>query len=205
MTAIVDYGVGNIFSLQSSLQAINIPCKVTNVQEELLQADHVILPGVGAFGDAMKKLEERNLDELLKKIAQKGTPLLGICLGMQLLFETSYEFGEHKGLGLIPGQVIDLKGALEENNFSYKVPHMGWNKLEVRKESALVNKIGQNEYVYYVHSFLASNCKEYTIAESEYGVYVPGIVENKNVFGAQFHPEKSGPVGLQILQSFCEL
>lgn len=205
MTAIVDYGVGNIFSLQSSLQAVNIPCKVTNCEEELWRADHVILPGVGAFGDAIKKLKDQKLDTLLQKIAQKGTPLLGICLGMQLLFETSYEFGEHQGLGLIPGQVVSLENALKENNFLYKVPHMGWNKLEIRKKSMLLQKIGQEEYVYYVHSFLASNCKQNTIAESEYGVYVPGVVENNNIFGAQFHPEKSGPVGLQILQSFCEL
>lgn len=205
MTAIVDYGVGNIFSLQSSLRAINIPCKVTNVQEELWQADHIILPGVGAFGDAIKKLKEQNLDTLLKEIAQKGTPLLGICLGMQLLFETSYEFGTHEGLGLIEGNITSIANELEQKNISLKVPHMGWNKLQIFKKSPLLDKIGQEEYVYYVHSFMASDCRESTVAESEYAIHIPGVVANGNVFGTQFHPEKSGPVGLQILQSFCEL
>lgn len=203
MIAILDYGVGNLFSLSGSLKALGLEAEITGDPDRLQAADRIILPGVGAFGDARAKLEEAGLVSVLKKEAEKK-PLLGICLGMQLLFDTSMEYGVHKGLGLIPGQVEDLKGALTDKNL--KVPHMGWNRLEIKKDDPLFRYIENGAYVYYVHSYYAAHCEESTLAVSMYGnVPVTGVVRRGNVWGTQFHPEKSGDTGLLILKAFSEL
>lgn len=203
MIAIIDYGVGNLFSLSGSLKALGLEAEITGDPDRLQAADRIILPGVGAFGDARAKLEEAGLVPVLKKEAEKK-PLLGICLGMQLLFDTSMEYGVHKGLGLIPGQVEDLKGALTDKNL--KVPHMGWNRLEIKKDDPLFRYIENGAYVYYVHSYYAAHCEESTLAVSMYGnVPVTGVVRRGNVWGTQFHPEKSGDTGLLILKAFSEL
>ena len=203
MIAILDYGVGNLFSLSGSLKALGLEAGITGDPDRLQAADRIILPGVGAFGDARAKLEEAGLVPVLKKEAEKK-PLLGICLGMQLLFDTSMEYGVHKGLGLIPGQVEDLKGALTDKNL--KVPHMGWNRLEIKKDDPLFRYIENGAYVYYVHSYYAAHCEESTLAVSMYGnVPVTGVVRRGNVWGTQFHPEKSGDTGLLILKAFSEL
>lgn len=203
MIAILDYGVGNLFSLWGSLKALGLEAEITGDPARLQAADRIILPGVGAFGDARAKLEEAGLISVLKKEAERK-PLLGICLGMQLLFDTSMEYGMHKGLGLIPGQVEDLKGALTDKTL--KVPHMGWNRLEIRREDPLFRYIENGAYVYYVHSYYAAHCEESTLAVSRYGnVSVTGVVRRGNVWGTQFHPEKSGETGLLILKAFSEL
>ena len=203
MIAILDYGVGNLFSLSGSLKALGLEAEITGDPDRLQAADRIILPGVGAFGDARAKLEEAGLVPVLKKEAEKK-PLLGICLGMQLLFDTSMEYGVHQGLGLIPGQVEDLKGALTDKNL--KVPHMGWNRLEIKKDDPLFRYIENGAYVYYVHSYYAAHCEESTLAVSMYGnVPVTGVVRRGNVWGTQFHPEKSGDTGLLILKAFSEL
>lgn len=203
MIAILDYGVGNLFSLSGSLKALGLEAEITGDPDRLQAADRIILPGVGAFGDARAKLEEAGLVPVLKKEAEKK-PLLGICLGMQLLFDTSMEYGVHKGLGLIPGQVEDLKGALTDKNL--KVPHMGWNRLEIKKDDPLFRYIENGAYVYYVHSYYAAHCEESTLAVSMYGnVPVTGVVRRGNVWGTQFHPEKSGDTGLLILKAFSKL
>lgn len=203
MIAIFDYGVGNLFSLSGSLKALGLETEITGDPARLQAADRIILPGVGAFGDARAKLEEAGLVPVLKKEAERK-PLLGICLGMQLLFDTSMEYGMHKGLGLIPGQVEDLKGALTDKTL--KVPHMGWNRLEIRREDPLFRYIENGAYVYYVHSYYAAHCEESTLAVSQYGnVSVTGVVRRGNVWGTQFHPEKSGETGLLILKAFSEL
>lgn len=203
MIALIDYGVGNLFSLSGSLKALGLEAEITGDPDRLQAADRIILPGVGAFGDARAKLEEAGLVPILKKEAEKK-PLLGICLGMQLLFDTSMEYGVHKGLGLIPGQVEDLKGALTDKNL--KVPHMGWNRLEIKKDDPLFRYIENGAYVYYVHSYYAAHCEESTLAVSMYGnVPVTGVVRRGNVWGTQFHPEKSGDTGLLILKAFSEL
>lgn len=205
MTVVIDYGVGNLFSLQSSLSALGIPSKISKEPVEILSAERVILPGVGAFGDAMDKLRETGLVETVKQVAEKGMPLMGICLGMQLLFEKSSEFGAHEGLGLIKGEIADLTQTLRTAGYSYKVPHMGWNPLRFVRKSPLLKYAKEGEYVYYVHSFYAVNCENSLVATSEYGVDVPGIVQSGNVFGTQFHPEKSGEDGLKILRAFAEV
>ena len=200
MIAIVDYGVGNLFSLKCSLDYIGLKSKITSDEKELRQADKIILPGVGAFGDAIKKLESTGLIPVIKEEAEKK-PLLGICLGMQLLLEKSYEFGEYEGLGFIPGDVIQFDIPKE-----YKVPHMGWNSLDItQKDCPLLKYIKDGDYVYYVHSFYAKTEPKYVVATSNYAINVTGIVWNKNVYGTQFHPEKSGGVGLNILKAFGEL
>lgn len=202
MVAIVDYGVGNLHSIHSALTFLGQNAVVTGNAEEILSADRVILPGVGAFGDAVDKLRNTGLDVPLCAVAKRGTPLLGICLGMQLLFEKSEEFGWHRGLGLVPGRVCALAGDIAAN---YKVPHMGWNVLQyVQANSPMLRRCNEGDYVYYVHSFYATACDAFVVATSDYGVDVPGIVQNANVFGTQFHPEKSGKVGLAILQSFID-
>lgn len=203
MIAILDYGVGNLFSLSSSLKALGLEAEITGESSRLQAADRIILPGVGAFGDARAKLEASGLADVLEEEAKKK-PLLGICLGMQLLFDKSLEYGTHKGLGLIPGQVEDLKGALTDKTL--KVPHMGWNRLEIRREDPLFRYIENGAYVYYVHSYYAAHCEESTLAASQYGnVSVTGVVRRGNVWGTQFHPEKSGETGLLILKAFSEL
>ncbi len=203
MIAIVDYGVGNLFSLSSSLKALGLECEVTRSPERLRAAERIIFPGVGAFGDARAKLEDTGLVPVLREEAQRK-PLMGICLGMQLLFDKGFEYGEHNGLGLIPGQVADLRPDL--NDKSIKVPHMGWNSLHIVKDDPLFKYFKDGEYVYYVHSFYARDCAESTLGTSEYGgVAVTGAARNGNVWGVQFHPEKSGDAGLRLLRAFAEL
>lgn len=206
MLAIIDYGVGNLFSLSRSLEYLGVECQVTRSLDELESADRIILPGVGAFGDARKKLEELSLVEPIQELAASGKPFLGICLGMQLLFDKSEEFGDHPGLGLIPGRIVSMREAFDQASIDLKVPQIGWNKLDVKKaDSLLVKSLGENDFVYYVHSYYATDCQEHLVADSEYGISIPGIVQNKNVFGTQFHPEKSGEVGLNILKAFTEV
>lgn len=203
MIAIVDYGVGNLFSLSSSLRALGVETEVTRNAERLQAADRIILPGVGAFGDAKAKLEATGLTPVLLEAAEKK-PLLGICLGMQLLLDKSYEYGEHVGLGLVPGVVSDLRESLDDP--ALKVPHMGWNSLQIVRDDPLFRYFRNGEYVYYVHSFYAKECAESTLGVSQYGnVPVTGVVRRGNVWGTQFHPEKSGDAGLRLLRAFAEL
>ncbi len=203
MIAIVDYGVGNLFSLRSSLRSLGLETEVSGEAERLRAADRIILPGVGAFGDAGAKLEATGLAPALREEAGRK-PFLGICLGMQLLFDRSFEYGEHPGLGLIPGQVDFLGEELEDK--SLKVPHMGWNRLAIVKDDPLFKYFEDGEYVYYVHSFYARNCRDSTLGISRYGnASIPGAVRRGNVWGTQFHPEKSGDAGLRLLRAFAEL
>ena len=203
MIAIVDYGVGNLFSLTSSLHALGLETEVTRNPEKLRAAERIVLPGVGAFGDAREKLDATGLiPVLLEEAARK--PLLGICLGMQLLFDRGFEYGEHAGLGLIPGEVASLGEDLEDRTL--KIPHMGWNSLDIVRDDPLFKYFRDGEYVYYVHSFYARHCGEDTLGTSQYGnVAVTGAVRRGNVWGAQFHPEKSGDAGLRLLRAFAEL
>lgn len=202
MIAIVDYGVGNLFSLKSSLAAIGAEVVVTRDAALLRSAHKLILPGVGAFEDAARKLRECGLDTVIKEEAARGKPILGICLGMQLLFEKSCEFGEHRGLGLIPGSVVPMAGFIPDQ---LKIPHIGWNALRMKKSSPLFRFISEGDCVYFVHSYFASHCNDCVIADTEYGQWLTAAVQNSNVFGCQFHPEKSGSVGLNILRAFAEL
>ena len=202
MIAIVDYGVGNLFSLNSSLEMIGAESIVTADEAVLRSADKILLPGVGAFEDAAKKLRESGLAELLKELAGQGKPLLGICLGMQMLFEKSYEYGEHKGLGLIPGSVRPIRDVIPAD---YKIPHIGWNALHFRQENPLFNYVQEGDCVYFVHSFYAADCDDSVVATAEYGAELTAAVAKGNVYGCQFHPEKSGNVGLAILKAFNEL
>ena len=203
MTAIVDYGVGNLFSLQSSLRTLGLETEVTGEAERLRAADRIILPGVGAFGDARARLDETGLVPVLLEEAGRK-PLLGICLGMQLLFDRSFEYGEHPGLGLVPGDVAPLAEDLGDRTL--KIPHMGWNSLEITRDDPLFRYFRDGEYVYYVHSFYARNCRESTLAVSRYGAAaVTGVVRRGSVWGTQFHPEKSGDAGLRLLRAFAEL
>ncbi len=203
MIAIVDYGVGNLFSLKSSLQAVGAQVIVTGNAQDLRNADRIILPGVGAFGDAANKLREAGLAEIVKEEAVKGKPLMGICLGMQMLLEKSYEYGEHEGLGLIPGTIRPIAESIPEG---YKIPHIGWNALSFPEEKHPVfADIQEGDHVYFVHSFHGTDCEKYTAATTEYGGILTAAVAKDNVVGCQFHPEKSGSVGLTILKSFCNL
>ncbi len=202
MIAIVDYGVGNLFSLHSSFAAIDEQATVTSDPEEILRAERIILPGVGAFEDAARKLRSLNLDETLKTAVNKGIPLLGICLGMQLLFDESYEFGEHAGLGLIKGSVRFIGEIIPEG---LKIPQIGWNALDIVRDTPIFRYIRRGDYVYFVHSYHATGCDEAVTSTCEYGAPLTASVQNGNVFGCQFHPEKSGSVGLAILKAFCEV
>ena len=201
MVGIIDYGVGNLFSLQSSFAAIGQEVMVSSDPEILRKADHILLPGVGAFEDAVKKLRASGLDQMVYEAVKAGKPMMGICLGMQMLFEKSFEYGEHQGLGLLKGQVIPMAGLLPEN---LKVPHMGWNALQITNpHSKLLANTKEGDYVYFVHSYFATGCEESLAAQTEYGRMLTAAVEKDNVFGCQFHPEKSGEVGLDILRAFC--
>jgi glutamine amidotransferase len=203
--AIVDYKCGNLFSLSRSFSYIGAEVKVTGSEEELRKSDKIVLPGVGAFGSAMDKLRERGLDRVVIDEAKKGKPLLGICLGMQLLCDLSYEFGVHQGLGLIHGEVADISGLIPTG---LKIPHMGWNRLDFpqgKKKHPLFKHISDSAYVYFVHSFAAVKCGEAVIAAADYGAPLTAAIADKNVYGVQFHPEKSGSVGLDILRAFCEV
>mgnify|MGYP000928383513 CR=1 FL=1 len=206
MIAVIDYGVGNLFSLLSSLNYVGLDTKLTNDVEEIKSAKGIILPGVGAFRDAVSNLEKYGLKDILVDEAKNGKPFLGICLGMQMLFEKSYEYGEFEGLGLIKGTVEEIKKYIPENS-DLKIPHMGWNNLKIndefRNDKILKNvNVENEEYVYYVHSYFAKADMKNIVAYSEYGTKIPGIVKNKNVYGMQFHPEKSGAVGLNLLRTF---
>lgn len=203
MIAVIDYGVGNLFSLCRSLEAIGQKPVVTGDPEELRRADKLFLPGVGAFADAADKLRQTGLDQVIREEAAKGKPLMGICLGMQLLFEESHEFGRWEGLGLIPGKVVPMEGVIPQD---YKVPHIGWNQLRFPQgeRHPLLKTVGEGECVYFVHSFYATDCGDAVIATAEYGAELTAAVAKGNVMGCQFHPEKSGQVGLDILKTFCE-
>ena len=201
MIAIIDYGVGNLFSLQSSLAAIEQNVIVTANLNEIHNADKIILPGVGAFRDAIGKLCETGLSEIVKDEAASGKPLLGICLGMQLLFEKSYEYGEYDGLALIPGAIRPIRDVIPAD---YKIPHIGWNSLVLKNPSVILRDIKEGDCMYFVHSYYAANCNDYVTAETEYGAYLTASVQNGRIYGCQFHPEKSGKAGLSILRAFCE-
>ena len=203
MIAIIDYGVGNLFSLKSSFAAIGADVVVTSEPKVISEADRLILPGVGAFEDAAKKLRDSGLDEVIISEVRGGKPLLGICLGMQMLFEKSYEYGEHKGLGLISGTVKPIRPEVSED---LKIPHIGWNPLHLSDpRDELFKYINDGDCVYFVHSYYGADCDESVIATAEYGKELTAAVRNGNVWGAQFHPEKSGKVGLNILKAFCEM
>ena len=202
MIAIVDYGVGNLFSLKSSLAAIGADGVVTADPTVLHNSDRILLPGVGAFGDAAEKLRASGLAQVVVDEANAGKPVLGICLGMQLLFDRSFEYGEHAGLGLIPGEIRPIEEVIPAG---YKIPHIGWNALDFGgKQSPLFRHIHDGDFVYFVHSYYATKCDEHVIATAEYGAPLTAAVARDNVFGCQFHPEKSGAVGLNILKAFCE-
>ena len=202
MIAIIDYGVGNLFSLESSFAAIGAEVTVTPDPAILRPADKLLLPGVGAFEDAAKKLRQSGLDAVVKELAAKGKPLLGICLGMQLLFDESYEYGCHKGLGLIPGGVKPIADVIPKD---LKIPHIGWNALHFQKDCPIFREIKEGDCVYFVHSFYATSCEDFTVATAEYGAALTAAVAKDNIYGCQFHPEKSGAVGLKILKAFAEL
>ena len=202
MIAIIDYGVGNLYSLSRSLSSLGLENQVTRDENELRAADKIILPGVGAFGDAMAKLVATGLVPVVKERATAGVPLLGICLGMQLLFEKGYEYGEHDGLGLLTGEV---RAMIDDLPSGLKVPHIGWNALNIRRECPILKYAREGDCVYYVHSFYAVGCEDEIAATSEYGVPVAGVVQRGSVYGTQFHPEKSGRVGLSILKAFGEV
>ena len=201
MIAIIDYGVGNLFSLRSSLNKIGADTVVTADPAVIAKADKLILPGVGAFADAAKKLLDSGLDTVIKAEAAAGKPIMGICLGMQMLFEKSFEYGEHEGLGLLKGSVVPMEGSIPAG---LKIPHIGWNALKFEKDSKLFKYIKEGDCVYFVHSFYATGCEDSLIATAEYGEELTAAVAKDNVMGCQFHPEKSGDVGLNILRAFCE-
>ena len=202
MIAIIDYGVGNLFSLYSSLKFIGAEAVITSSPEEIKKADKIILPGVGAFGDAADKLRLSGLDKIIRCEADSGKDIMGICLGMQLLFEKSYEYGEHDGLGLLPGKVVPIEGYIPAN---LKIPHIGWNRLIFKQKNKLFRYISEGDCVYFVHSYSAASCDKYVIASAEYGKELTAAVAKENIMGCQFHPEKSGEVGLNILRAFCDI
>ncbi|MBQ8178101.1 MAG: imidazole glycerol phosphate synthase subunit HisH [Clostridia bacterium] len=202
MIAIIDYGVGNLFSLSNAFKAVGADTVITSDPEVIKKADKLVLPGVGAFGDARAKLAENGLDKLVIAEAKAGKPLMGICLGMQMLFEKSYEYGTHNGLGLLKGEVVAMDGRLKSE---YKIPHIGWNALSFKKDSALFKYINQGDCVYFVHSYYATGCQESLLAVAEYDIDITACVGVGNVYGCQFHPEKSGTVGLNILRAFAEI
>ena len=205
MIAIIDYGVGNLFSLKSSFAMLGEQAIVTADPNEIDKADRIILPGVGAFGDAADKLNKSGLADVIKYQTDAGKPLLGICLGMQLLVDKSYEYGEHEGLHLISGEIRPIAEVIDN---SLKIPHIGWNLLkfpENKPKNPLFKYINEGDFVYFVHSFYAANCEDSVIANTEYSAPLTAAAANGNVYGTQFHPEKSGEVGMKILKAFCEM
>ena len=202
MIAIVDYGVGNLFSLRCSLQSLGLETVVTDDPEMIRSADRVVLPSVGAFGDAIDKLRATGLDRIVLAEAAHGKPLLGICLGMQLLFDKGYEFGEHDGLGLLRGSVVPMQGSIPPE---LKIPQMGWNALIQKRRHPLLHEVKEGDCVYFVHSFYAAGCDDSLVATTEYGLELTAVVAKDNVMGCQFHPEKSGSVGLKILHAFSAM
>ena len=201
MIAVIDYGVGNLFSLTSSLKAIGAECVVTSDVDVIRVADKIILPGVGAFEDAKRKLSESGLDKIVIEEAKSGKPIMGICLGMQMLFERSFEYGVHEGLGLLKGDVVAMEGKLPKE---LKIPHIGWNYLNVKAEHPIFKYIKEGDYVYFVHSYYAEGCDDSLLATTDYGKDITAAVAKGNITGCQFHPEKSGDVGLSILRAFAE-
>lgn len=201
MIAIIDYGVGNLFSLTCSLNSIGAETVITSDPQAIRKADKLLLPGVGAFEDAIAKLKASGLDQIITREVKNGKPILGICLGMQMLFEKSYEYGVHEGLGLLKGSVVPMAGKIPE---TLKIPHIGWNALSIKKEHKLLRYIKDGDFVYFVHSYYATDCEESLLATAEYGAEITAAVALDNVMGCQFHPEKSGNVGLSILRAFCE-
>ncbi|MBQ3040569.1 MAG: imidazole glycerol phosphate synthase subunit HisH [Clostridia bacterium] len=202
MIAIIDYGIGNLFSVVSSFKYIGQDAVVTSDPEVIRKSDKLILPGVGAFGDAIDKLRQTGLDKVIIEEAKSGKPIMGICLGMQLLFEKSYEYGEHDGLGLLNGSVIGMQGVIDEK---LQIPHIGYNALTFKKNHPLFKYIKEGDYVYFVHSYYAVDCDDSLLAYAEYDKDITAIVGKGNVMGCQFHPEKSGNVGLNILRAFSEM
>jgi glutamine amidotransferase len=203
MTVIIDYGVGNLFSLVCSFKKIGADVVVSSDPEVIKAAKRIILPGVGAFEDAAKKLFSSGLAEVLSERAAAGVPIMGICLGMQLLFEKSFEYGEHKGLGLLKGEILPFKDAISKD---LEIPQIGWNSLKIKdKNCPLFKYINDGDYVYFVHSYYGADCDESVIATAEYGAELTAAVRCNNVCGVQFHPEKSERVGLAILKAFCEI
>lgn len=202
MIAIIDYGVGNLFSLSCSFSAIGAETVITGDEAVIKAADRLVLPGVGAFGDAARKLRECGLYDIIKREAENGKPLLGICLGMQLLFERSFEYGIHEGLSLLKGDIVPMEERIDK---SLKIPHIGWNKLKFTKDSPLFKYINDGDFVYFVHSYFAENCDDSLAATTDYGKDLTAVVSKGNIFGCQFHPEKSGETGLKILRAFCEM
>ena len=202
MIAIIDYGIGNLFSVVSSFKYIGAEAVVTSDPEVIKKADRILLPGVGAFEDAAKKLRETGLDKVILDEAKAGKPILGICLGMQMLFEKSYEYGEHKGLSLLKGSVVPMQGAIDEK---LQIPHIGYNALIFKKSHPLLKYIKEGDFVYFVHSYYAVDCEDSLVAYAEYDKDITAIVAKGNVMGCQFHPEKSGEVGLNILRAFSEM
>lgn len=202
MIAIIDYGVGNIFSLYSSFKFIGKDVVLTNDEKIINSCSHIILPGVGAFSDAKRKLDESGMSEVIKKQVKSGKPMMGICLGMQMLFDKSFEYGAHDGLGLIKGSVKPIADVIPKE---LKIPHIGWNSLDITKDCPIFKYIKNGDHVYFVHSYWAADCEESTIATCEYGAQLTAAVANENIYGCQFHPEKSGEVGLNILKAFCEV
>ena len=201
MVTVIDYGVGNVFSLMSSLRAVGEEAILTDDPERVPRAEKLLLPGVGAFGDAIAKLRADGMDEAILEAVGRGVPLFGICLGMQLLFDESLEYGAHRGLGLIPGTVRPI----EPEDKALKIPHMGWNALHITQPSPILKNTREGEHVYFVHSFWADTPAENIIATSEYGMTITAAVQRGNVLGTQFHPEKSGAVGLKMLRAFCDM
>lgn len=205
MIAIIDYGVGNLYSLKSSFDFLGIPTVVTRNEQEILNCEKIILPGVGAFCDAAESLKKCGMDRVVKEEAARGKPIMGICLGMQMLFDKSFEYGEYEGLGLISGNVRPIADVIPEN---FKIPHIGWNALRFPKgkeKSPIFKYVNEGDCVYFVHSFYAADCEKDVIATSEYGAELTAAVGKGNIYGCQFHPEKSGEVGLNILKAFSEL
>ena len=201
MVAIIDYGVGNLFSLVSSFKAIGVDAVATSDKKVIESAQRLVLPGVGAFEDASNKLFSSGLAQLVIEQAKSGKPLLGICLGMQLLFEKSFEYGEHKGLGLIKGQIRPISEVIPSD---LKIPHIGWNALKFTKDNQLFKYLKDGDFVYFVHSYYGAYCDDSVIATAEYGANLTAAIAKDNVYGCQFHPEKSGEIGLKILKAFCE-
>ena len=202
MIAIIDYGVGNLFSLRSSFAAIGQQAVVTGDAAKIADAERVILPGVGAFADAYEKLCRNGMDEAVRRAVASGKPVMGICLGMQLLFERSFEYGEYPGLGLLKGEVVGMEGRIGPG---LPIPHIGWNALKICRSGGVLKYVNEGDCVYFVHSFYADKCEDSVTATTDYGIDLTASVQRDNLYGCQFHPEKSGRVGLSILRAFCEL
>lgn len=201
---IIDYGMGNLKSVQKAFTALDLETEITNNPETILKADKVVLPGVGAFRDAIATLNDSGMSAAIHEVVKKGTPFLGICLGMQLVFEKSYEYGEHQGLGLLPGEIVHFKpeNIRLGNGESLKVPHMGWNTIEIVKSEPLFKGIEQQSSVYFVHSYYLETQADVVSCYTDYGSQIAVAAQKDNVFATQFHPEKSGTIGLQILKNF---